>query len=83
MKYINQKAMARKNKAGIDVRYPDKERAALRRNIRKSVFFNKHEMAAIAEYRKKFGVRSLSALIRQATVEQVLRQLDENHPTLF
>lgn len=75
--------MARKNKAGIDVRYPDKERAALRRNIRKSVFFNKHEMAAITEYRKKFGLRSLSALIRQATIEQVLRQLDENHPTLF
>jgi len=75
--------MARKNKSGVDVRYQDKEKAALKRDIRKSVFFNKHEMNAIAEYRKKFGLRSLSALIRQATMEHVLRQLDESHPTLF
>lgn len=75
--------MARKNKAGIDPRYLDKERAALKRTIRKSVFFNKKELAAINEYCKRFGVRSRSALIRQATMEHVLRQLDEGHPTLF
>lgn len=75
--------MARKNKAGIDVRYQEKQKAALKRNIRKSVFLNKHELNAINLYRKKFGVRSLSALIRQATMEHVLTQLDENHPTLF
>ncbi|MCR5326750.1 MAG: hypothetical protein K6E37_08415 [Bacteroidales bacterium] len=75
--------MAKKNKSGVDVRYQDKEKAALVRNIRKSVFFNKHEMNAIAEYRRKFGLRSLSALIRQATMEHVLKQLDEGHPTLF
>ena len=75
--------MAKKNKSGVDVRYQDKERAALVRNIRKSVIFNKHEMNAIAEYRRQFGLRSLSALIRQATMEHVLRQLDEGHPTLF
>ena len=39
--------MAKKNKSGVDVRYQDKERAALVRNIRKSVFFNKHEMICI------------------------------------
>lgn len=72
-----------KKKSGVDVRYQDKERAALKRNIRKSVFFNKHEMNAIVEYRRQFGLRSLSALIRQATMEHVLRQLDEGHPTLF
>ena len=75
--------MARKNKSAVDVRYQDKERAALKRNIRKTVFFNKHEMSAIVEYRKKFGLKSLSALIRQATMEHVLKELDENHPTLF
>lgn len=75
--------MARKNKGGIDVRYPDKEKAALKRNIRKTVFFNKHESDAISAYRKKFGLHSLSALIRQATMEHILTQLDENHPTLF
>ena len=75
--------MARKNKAGIDPRYLDKERAALKRTIRKSVFFNKKELAAINEYCKRFGVRSRSALIRQATMEHSLKELDENHPTLF
>ncbi len=75
--------MARRNKAGIDPRYLDKERAALKRTIRKSVFFNKKELAAINEYCKRFGVRSRSALIRQATMEHILKELDENHPTLF
>ncbi len=75
--------MARKNKAGIDPRYLDKERAALRRTIRKTVFFNKKEIAAIDEYCKRFGVRSRSALIRRATMEHILKELDENHPTLF
>ena len=75
--------MARKNKAGIDPRYLDKERAALKRTIRKSVFFNKKELAAINEYCKRFGVRSRSALIRQAIMEHILKELDENHPTLF
>ena len=75
--------MAKKNKSGVDVRYQDKEKAALKRNVRKSVFFNKYELAAIAQYRKRFGLRSLSALIRQATMEHVLKQLDEGHPTLF
>lgn len=75
--------MARKKKAKIDVRYQKKQKAALRRNIRKTVFLNQHEVNAINLYRKKFGVCSLSALIRQATMEHVLTQLDENHPTLF
>lgn len=75
--------MARKNKAGIDPRYLDKERAALKRTIRKSVFFNKKELAVLNEYCKRFGVRSRSALIRQATMEHILKELDENHPTLF
>ncbi len=42
--------MARKTKSGIDPRYLDKERAALKRTIRKSVFFKKKELAAIREY---------------------------------
>ena len=75
--------MARKNTNGVDPRYFDKERAALRRTIRKTVFFNKKEVAAINEYCRLFGVRSRSALIRQATMEHILKELDENHPTLF
>lgn len=75
--------MARKNTNGVDPRYFDKERAALRRTIRKTVFFNKKEVSAINEYCRLFGVRSRSALIRQATMEHILKELDENHPTLF
>ena len=75
--------MAKKKKSGVDIRYQEKEKAALRRNVRKTVFFNKRELAAIEEYRKKIGIRSLSGLIRQATMEHVLKELDENHPTLF
>ena len=44
--------MARKNPNGIDPRYLDKEKAALRRTYRKSVFFNKKELAAINLYCK-------------------------------
>jgi hypothetical protein len=47
------------------------------------VFFNKKELAAISEYCKRFGVRSRSALIRQATMEHILKELDASHPTLF
>jgi hypothetical protein len=75
--------MARKTKNGVDPRYLDKERAALKRTIRKSVFFNKKEVAAINEYCKVFGVRSRSALIRQVTMEYILKELDAAHPTLF
>ncbi len=75
--------MAGRKKTGIDPRYHDKERAALRRSTRKTVFFNKKELAVLDEYCKRFGVKSRSALIRQATMEHVLQALDENHPTLF
>ena len=75
--------MAAKKKSGIDPRYLDKEKAALKRSSRKSVFFNKKELAAISEYCKRFGVRSRSALIRQATMEHILKELDASHPTLF
>ena len=78
--------MARKKSskpAGVDPAYFDKQREALRRSHRKSVFFNDTELAAIQEYCRRFKVGSRSALIRQAVMERVLRGLEENHPTLF
>ena len=68
---------------GVDPAYFDKQREALRRSHRKSVFFNDKELAAIQEYCRRFKVGSRSALIRQAVMERVLRGLEENHPTLF
>lgn len=67
----------------VDPAYFDKQKASLRRNLRKSVLFNANELAAIDEYCRRFKVGSRSALIRQATMERVLRGLEENHPTLF
>ena len=77
--------MARKKTKikGVDPEYFDKQRASMKRVHRKSVFFNAQELAAIDEYCRRFKVSSRSALIRQATMEQILSGLGDNHPTLF
>lgn len=77
--------MARKKKklSGVDPAYLEKQRASLRRSIRKSVLFNAKEIAAIDEYCRRFKVSSRSGLIRQAVMERILKTLDETHPTLF
>lgn len=77
--------MGRKSKkySGVDPLYLEKERMALRRDCRKSVLFNSREISAIDEYCRRFKIKSKSALIRKAVMEQVLKELDENHPTLF
>ncbi|MCQ2120190.1 MAG: hypothetical protein MJY84_09750 [Bacteroidales bacterium] len=77
--------MARKKTKikGVDPEYLDKQRASMKRVHRKSVFFNAQELAAIDEYCRRFKVSSRSALIRQATMEQILSGLGDNHPTLF
>ena len=77
--------MARRNKkySGVDPAYLDRHRDSLRRIYRKSVLFNKQELAAIDEYCRRFKISSRSALIRQALMEHVMEGLEENHPTLF
>lgn len=77
--------MARKNKKSrkVDPNYLLKQKDMLKRNCRKTVFFNKAEIAAINEYKNIAKVSSLSALIRQAVMERVLNALEEQHPTLF
>lgn len=81
--------MARKKKAKkskkllVDPIYLLKQKESLKRNCRKTVFFNKQELAAINEYRKTINARSLSGLIRQVVMERVLDELDKHHPTLF
>ena len=75
--------MKRKKQQGIEPDYLNRQRQALRRVHRKTVLFNDSELAAIDEYCRRFKVSSRSALIRQATLERVLKNLDESHPTLF
>lgn len=76
-------AKKRKQPQGVDPNYFDKQRAALKRKYRKSVFFNEMELKAIDEYCRRFKVSSRSALIRQAVMERIMSGLEENHPTLF
>lgn len=70
-------------KINVDPAYFDKQKEALKRTHRKTVFFNEAELAAIEEYCRRFKLRSRSALMRQSVMERVLRGLEESHPTLF
>jgi len=74
---------SKKKTTPIDPSYLEKQRQALRRVHRKSILFNDAELAAIDEYCRRYNVSSRSALIREATMDIVLKTLDESHPTLF
>lgn len=61
----------------------DKRKDSLRRTHRLVIYLNDSELAALDEYRRKFGSGSRSTIFREATMERVLSELDESHPTLF
>lgn len=61
----------------------ERHKASLVRNNRQVLYFNAKEMAAIDEYCNRFKISSRSALYRQAIMEHILSELEENHPTLF
>ena len=61
----------------------ERHKASLVRKNRQVLYFNESEMAAIDEYCRRFKISSRSALYRQAIMEHILSELDENHPTLF
>ena len=75
----------RKKKAtgGVDPEYLKKQRAALVRKHRQVIYLNDSEMAAIKVYCEKFRVGTKTVLFRQAIMEKVLSELEDNHPTLF
>ena len=78
--------MAKKKKnqgAGIDPEYLKKQKAALVRKHRQIIYLNDSEMAAIQQYCDKFRVSTKTVLFREAIMEKVLSELDDNHPTLF
>ena len=77
-------AKKRKNSAsGIDPEYLKKQKEALVRKHRQVIYLNDSEMAAIRHYCDKFRVRTKAVLFREAIMEKVLSELDDNHPTLF
>lgn len=68
---------------GVDPEYLKKQKAALVRRHRQVIYLNDREMAAIEQYCDKFRVGTKSVLFREAIMEKVLKELDDNHPTLF
>ena len=73
----------KKNTAGVDPEYLKKQKASLVRRHRQIIYLNDSEMAAINQYCDKFRVGVKTVLFREAIMEKVLKELDDNHPTLF
>lgn len=61
----------------------EKRRAALKRKNRQVIYLNDSEMAAVKEYCSRFGFKARSSIFREATMEHILKELDDSHPTLF
>lgn len=76
-------ARKKNNVPNVDPDFLDKQKASLVRNLRQVIYFNEKEMNAIDEYCRRFKVKSKSSMLRQAIIERVLSDMDENHPTLF
>lgn len=77
--------MAKKKRISVpvDPEYLKKQKEALIRRHRQVIYLNDSEMAAIRLYCDKFRVGTKSVLFREAIMEKVLKELDDNHPTLF
>ena len=73
----------RKNTSGIDPEYLKKQKEALVRRHRQVIYLNDSEMAAIQQYCDKFRVGTKAVLFREAIMEKILKELDDNPPTLF
>ena len=68
---------------GIDPEYLKKQKESLVRRHRQVIYLNDSELAAINQYCDKFRVGTKAVLYREAIMEKVLSELDDNHPTLF
>ena len=77
--------MAKKKKASapVDPDYLKKQKEALVRRHRQVIYLNDSEMSAIRQYCDKFRVGTKAVLFREAIMEKVLKELDDNHPTFF
>lgn len=78
--------MARKKnntQGGIDPEYLKKQKASLVRKHRQVIYLNDSEMAAIDHYCERFRVSAKTVLFREAIMEKILSELDDNPPTLF
>jgi len=60
-----------------------KKEETLKRIHRKSILFNKRELNAINHYCRKYKIKNRSKFMREAIITAILRQFDEDHPSLF
>ena len=67
----------------VDPEYLKKQRASLVRKHRQVIYLNDSEMAAINNYCERFRVGAKGALYRQAIMQKILKDLEDNYPTLF
>ena len=76
-------AKKRKISSSIDPEYRKKQKEALVRRHRQVIYLNDSEMAAIQQYCDKVRVGTKTVLFREAIMEKILKELDDNPPTLF
>jgi hypothetical protein len=76
-------AKKKKISSTIDPEYLKKQKEALVRRHRQVIYLNDSEMAAIQQYCDKFRVGTKAVLFREAIMEKILKELDDNPPTLF
>ena len=78
--------MARKRKltpVAVDPEYLKKQKAALARRHRQVIYLNDSEMAAVRAYCERFNIDTKAPMFRQAIMEKILSELNDNQPTLF
>lgn len=76
-------ARKKKNSSRPAADYLSRQKSALKRTHRQVIYLNESEKAAVDEYCSRFGVKSISTIFREATMERILSELDGSHPTLF
>ena len=76
-------AKKKKTSSAIDPEYLKKQKDALVRRHRQVIYLNDSEMSAIQQYCDKFRVGTKAVLFREAIMEKILKELDDNPPTLF
>ncbi len=75
--------MKKRSAVHVDPEYLKKQKASLIRRHRQVIYLNDSEMAAISKYCDLFKVGTRAVLFREAIMEKVLKELEDNHPTLF
>ena len=75
--------MKKRTSSTVDPEYLKKQKASLVRKHRQAIYLNDSEMAAISQYCSLFKVHTKAVLFREAIMEKVLKELEDNHPTLF